>query len=105
MQARGRLWPAVKLALLLAVPAIFALVPTSIIENGPSLCVYRRVLGIECPGCGMTRAFSHFAHGHITQGLAYNKLAAVAFPLAAGIWAIWAVRLAKEIRGGIAHGH
>ncbi len=28
--------------------------------------------GIDCPGCGLTRSFIHFAHGRIVEGFALN---------------------------------
>ena len=27
------------------------------------ICLFRRLTGIPCPGCGMTRAFAHLAKG------------------------------------------
>lgn len=29
----------------------------------PEICVFHRVTGIQCPGCGMTRAFLCLLHG------------------------------------------
>jgi hypothetical protein len=29
----------------------------------PTMCLYRGVLGINCPGCGLTRSFIYLAHG------------------------------------------
>ena len=50
-------------------------------------CVVRRVLGIPCPSCGMTRALSHLARGEWRAALALHPLAPlVAAELALG-WA------------------
>ena len=35
-------------------------------------CVFRRLTGIKCPGCGGTRAFKELLHGHIIEALRYN---------------------------------
>jgi hypothetical protein len=30
----------------------------------PHLCMSRALLGVSCPGCGLTRSFIYLAHGH-----------------------------------------
>ncbi len=30
----------------------------------PNLCYYRALLGVNCPGCGLTRSFIYLAHGN-----------------------------------------
>ena len=30
----------------------------------PQLCAFRGFLGVNCPGCGMTRSFIYLAHGN-----------------------------------------
>lgn len=51
------------------------------------LCLVRRVLGIPCPGCGMTRALSHLARGEWRAALALHPLAPL---IAAELLAGWA---------------
>jgi hypothetical protein len=43
--------------------------------HGPVLCPLRRITGVWCPGCGMTRAFGWLAHGDLHQSLRYHPLA------------------------------
>ena len=43
--------------------------------HGPVLCPFRRITGVWCPGCGMTRAFGWLAHGDLHQALRYHPLA------------------------------
>jgi hypothetical protein len=43
--------------------------------HGPVLCPFRRITGVWCPGCGMTRAFGWLAHGDLHQSLRYHPLA------------------------------
>lgn len=55
---------------------------------GGTICLLRRVADLPCPGCGMTRAFVHLAHGEWAAALADHPLApAIALQLAAG-WAV-----------------
>jgi hypothetical protein len=55
-------------AILVPTPDVVSLFGTPI----PELCTYRRVLGIECPGCGLTRSFSFMAHGSWLEALKVN---------------------------------
>jgi hypothetical protein len=41
-------------------------------------CSFRRMTGIPCPGCGLTRAADHFAHLHFYQSFAANPLGFIA---------------------------
>lgn len=53
-------------------------------------CLFRKVTGIPCPGCGLTRAADHFAHLHWLTALKSNPLGAVgAFVFA--VLAAWTV--------------
>jgi len=36
------------------------------------LCLSQRYLGIDCPGCGMTRALYSFMHGNFRAALHFN---------------------------------
>ena len=41
-------------------------------EQPLTVCTFRLVTGLLCPGCGMTRAAYLILHGHILEGLAMN---------------------------------
>lgn len=43
----------------------------------PELCTSKRLWGIDCPGCGMTRSFIALAHGDVRRAWSYNP---------AGVW-------------------
>ena len=42
-------------------------------------CVFETVFGIECFGCGMTRAIMSIWHGNILESFGYHKLGVVVF--------------------------
>jgi hypothetical protein len=76
-----------RLIFLLAVPLIFAaayLYPY-LPGHERSFCAIKLGTGIDCPGCGMTRAFSALVHGDIVQGLKYHPLGIVV-----AVWLLWA---------------
>lgn len=41
----------------------------------PINCVIKSYTGKECSSCGISRAFSYFVHGKITEGKVYNTYA------------------------------
>ena len=44
-------------------------------------CMFYQLTGRPCPGCGMTTAFAHMAHGHIVQALLVQPFGALLFVL------------------------
>ncbi len=40
----------------------------------PGLCVFKRLTGTPCPGCGLTRSFSYLADGLLWQSLRMHPL-------------------------------
>ena len=76
-----------RVACYLLAPLVFWLIPTARIESGPSLCLIRRVFGVPCPGCGMTRALSCAVHGHPRRAIAYNNRVIIVLPLLIMAWA------------------
>ena len=63
----------------------------------PELCTFKRTLGIDCPGCGLTRCFISVAHGRVADAWAYNPagllfFAIVAFQIPYRPMQIWRLR-------------
>jgi len=50
-------------------------------ESGPTLCIWKRLLGVACPGCGLTRGVCFLVHGRWADAVRFNSLS----PLATGI--------------------
>jgi hypothetical protein len=50
-------------------------------------CPIHQYLGLECPGCGATRALAALLHGHLAEALRLNALFVLLLPfaLAAGL--------------------
>lgn len=59
-------------------------------------CFFRKATGLECPGCGMTRATYATLHGDLGKAFALNPVGMILFPLAmlAG-----AIEVAGWVRG------
>lgn len=72
-----------RLSFFVLVPIVFVTVPTSFIETGYSLCLVKYLFGVECPGCGMTRALSALAHGDVVSAIHFNRMVVLIGPLLA----------------------
>jgi hypothetical protein len=75
---------ALAVAILVAVAAA-ALLPASppgaaLVVGGqplPTLCLMRSVLGVRCPGCGLTRSWIDLLHGHWRDSFVQHPFGAV----------------------------
>jgi hypothetical protein len=68
-------------AVLLAAAGAFVLatVPPTAASFYPK-CVSYQLLGIHCPGCGLTRSAHSLLNGHVAQAFAYNPLLVLLSP-------------------------
>lgn len=91
------LWALAGLAGLAAAAVLRVWVPGSGPET--SFCFSRRVLGLPCPGCGLTRAFAHLAKGEWSAALALHPLAPVLAAEIVLVWLAWGRWVSRGLRG------
>lgn len=81
-----------------AVPAQLVLAASATLERevlpAVTLCPTLLVTGLECPGCGLTRAFIAIAHGRLAEALELNAGSLVAF---AAVLAVAAAPLLRRL--------
>ncbi len=70
----------------------------------PVLCGFRRITGMPCMGCGMTRSFTFMAHGQVRQAFEMNYIGPVFFAVVAGQipWRILTLWRGKQPRSNVA---
>jgi hypothetical protein len=61
-------------ALASAALATAALLPDRAVRDGPVVCLFRRVTGLPCPSCGLTRSWQAAGHGRLRQAVAFHPL-------------------------------
>jgi hypothetical protein len=62
-------------------------------SGGPTICPFKAWTGLDCPGCGATRAAHQLLNGHVLAALDLNAVFVLAAPLLAW-WAIaWLMRV------------
>ena len=87
-----------RILLLLAPAAVLAaavLLPTGW-ESPVPLCIVKGLTGLDCPGCGMTRAFLFIGHGRFADAAALHPLSIPAFLIVAGMAAAGIVRILRN---------
>jgi hypothetical protein len=67
------------LSFLLQAPGGELVVVPLIDQPLPGVCTFRRLVGIGCPGCGLTRCFISVAHGDLAAAWTYNPAGILLF--------------------------
>jgi hypothetical protein len=57
-------------------------------------CPTQSLLGVDCAGCGLTRATYSLLHGNVPQALDHNILVIAVWAAAIAAWGIWLRRAA-----------
>jgi hypothetical protein len=73
------LW--VSLAVLVLAGAAYALRETGGVGWMPG-CLFHKLTGLDCPGCGMTRGTYALLHGRFAEAFAFNPVGMILLPLA-----------------------
>ena len=63
----------------------------------PALCVFHRLTGLECPGCGMGRSLALLTQGQICASLRLHPFG-LPFLLWIGCWALLPERVLAQIQ-------
>lgn len=77
---------------LAALVYLWAFDPT---EAPAAQCVFHRLTGLDCPGCGTQRALHALLHGRLTEAWHYN--AALFFALPAALLYAWHPRRLRAV--------
>lgn len=65
------------------------------VADGPVLCPLRRLTGLPCPGCGLTRSWVHATHGWWRESFAAHPFGVVALAAAVALVVSVAVALVR----------
>lgn len=58
-----------------------------------TICIFKNILSIPCPGCGMTRAFLFLGHGDIYEAARLNILSPLVFSVIILLWLCSAAKI------------
>lgn len=60
--------------------AIFAITPDDIPAGKYLSCYFRKITGLDCPGCGLTRGFISLCHADFAEAFRVNALTYLVAP-------------------------
>ena len=65
--------------------------------GGPTVCLFRWLLDLPCPGCGLSRAASLLLDGAVMDSLRVHPFALLVGLESAAIWAVVGVRVHRGL--------
>ena len=71
---------------------VWAMNPTDTGADYVSTCVIKMTTGLDCPGCGGTRAFYYLMHGNIPEAARHHAMAVFAAPFLVWLYLAWALK-------------
>jgi len=83
---------------LFLLPFLLSFVSLDKLESKHSICLFKNVFGIECYGCGITKAVIASMQLNFIRAFEYNKLIVVVMPLIVYLWIKEIVKHVKEFK-------
>jgi multisubunit Na+/H+ antiporter MnhF subunit len=91
---------------LFSIVFILAVVVPPYRESSWTICPFKNLTNLPCPGCGITRAFLHMGHLDFVTAVELNFICIPVLVLVAWRWAIGLYRIltGREVRSRLAQG-
>ena len=75
-----------KLCVLFLLPFLLSFLSLDKLESKHSICLFKNLFGIECYGCGITKAVIASIQLDFIRAFNYNKLIIIVMPLMIYLW-------------------
>jgi len=70
----------------IALPFVLYFIPLEWLNKQNTICLIKNIFGVECPGCGITRAIISAIQLDIIKAIDYNKLVIIVLPILIYLW-------------------
>jgi hypothetical protein len=71
---------------ILLMPILLYFIPIEWLNKQPSICLFKNIFGLDCYGCGITRAIISGVQLNLQGALEYNQMIVIVLPLLTYIW-------------------
>ena len=82
--------------MLFLLPFLLSMLSLDRLEGKHSICLFKNLFGIECYGCGITKAVIAAIQLDFIRAFNYNRLIIIIMPLIIYLWGKEIVRCVKE---------
>lgn len=79
-------------------PILFYLVPLNWLNEQHSICLIKNIFGVECFGCGITRAIISAIQFDLKSAFHYNHLIIIVLPIFIYVWIKMVIETIKQIK-------
>lgn len=87
-----------KLSVLVLLPFSLLFFSLDVLETKPTICLFKNIFGVECWGCGITKAVIAVVQCQFVRAFHYNKLVVIVFPLLVYAWIREIVRTVRAMK-------
>ncbi len=70
----------------IALPFVLYFIPFELLNKQNTICLIKNILGVECPGCGITKAIISAIQLDFTKAIEYNKIVILVLPILIYVW-------------------
>jgi len=86
-----------RLGTFLLIPFLFYIIPISFQDKIGSVCLFKKVTGMECWGCGTRHALYAIMNLDFLKAWNYNKLSFLVFAILVYLWFKYVIKEIKDI--------
>ena len=92
------IWILIKISILFAIPIVIIITPNSYVFSGPTICLINNIFGIDCLGCGITRAIFLVFDGDLITAFELNERILLVLSI---LFILWIKLIYKQILEGL----
>ena len=81
-----RVYSKISFLVILAFPILLYLIPVDWLNKQHTICLFKNIFGIDCYGCGITRAVISGIQLDFESAMNYNKMVLIVLPLLIYTW-------------------
>ena len=82
----NRIFNKLSFSAILVLPILLYLVPLDWLNKQHTICLFKNIFGLDCYGCGITRAVLSALHLNFEDAINYNIMVVIVLPLLIYIW-------------------